>query len=181
MNYQFDSDTADLSRYSSYNNGYKYILVVIDVFSKFVWTEPLKTKTSGEMIKALKTIFERAPRPLKFRTDRGTEYCSKSVKSYFKTLGLEHFVTQNLGKSNYAERVIKTLRSRIAQYSNWKQTHQWIDVLPEITRSYNNTFHRSIKQSPASVTEKDNARLWQLQYDTLPRPARRRSPVSEKF
>ncbi|MFI0416594.1 MAG: chromo domain-containing protein, partial [Candidatus Thiodiazotropha sp.] len=61
---------------------------------------------------------------------------------------------------------------RLTRYMTHKQTHKWVDVLGEITRSYNNTYHRSIKQTPGSIKDKDEEFQWSLQYDTLPEKPR---------
>lgn len=78
-----------------------------------------------------------------------------------------YFVTQNLVKASYAERAIKTIKSRIAQYMTHGETHRWIDVLPKITKSYNGTYHLSIRRTPASVTHADSVKLWKLQYEPV--------------
>lgn len=175
--YQFDADTADMSFYVSHNNGYKYFVLLIDIFSRYVWTVPLKTKTGQEMVKALKSVFSQR-KCHQLRTDKGTEYLNRFTAAYFKEIGIKHFETQNQPKSNYAERAIRTIKARLHRYMTYKQTHKWIDVLKEITNSYNNTYHRSIKQSPASVRDKDEVYQWKLQYDTLPEKPRDKAPYA---
>ena len=170
--YQFDADTADMSFYSRHNNGYKYFVLLIDIFSRYVWTVPLKSKTGQEMVKALKSVFAQGRQCVQLRTDKGTEYLNRYVNSYLKEEGIKHFETQNQPKSSYAERAIRTVKTRLTRYMTHKQTHKWVDVLGEITRSYNNTYHRSIKQTPASIKDKDEVFQWKLQYDTLPEKPR---------
>ena len=77
---------------------------------------------------------------------------------------MEHFYTQNELKASYAERAIKTIKSKISRYMTRHQTHRWIGILEPITMSYNSTVHRSIKMAPKNVTTKDEVRLWKLQY-----------------
>lgn len=85
---------------------------------------------------------------------------NKDVSRLLNEKDVEHFVTQNEQKRAYAERAIKSIKSKISRY----MTHRWIDVLDSITQSYNNSFHRSIKMAPRAVTKKDEPRLWKLQY-----------------
>lgn len=59
---------------------------------------------------------------------------------------------------------MKTLKSNLFRYLSRHQTHRWIDVLDEVTQSYNAAYHRSIKMAPRAVTKKDEAQLWKLQY-----------------
>ena len=76
------------------------------------------------------------------------------------------FVTHNVVKASYAERAIKTIKSRLIRYPTRKQTRRWIDVLPQITDSYNKTYHRSVKRTPNSVKLKDSVELWKLQCES---------------
>ena len=75
-------DLADLSNLSKYNNGVRYLLTWIDVFSKYAWVIPLKNKTGKALVKAFKTNIESSGRPpVMIHTDKGTEFtnhaCSK--------------------------------------------------------------------------------------------------------
>ena len=165
--YQLDADTADMSFYQSSNGGYKYFALFIDIFSRYVWTVGLKSKTGREMVGAMKKVFkdERGYRIERIRTDKGSEYLNKEVRNYLATLKIKHFETQNSPKACYAERAIKTIKGKLAKYMTHKQTHRWINALDKVTKSYNNTYHRSIKQSPASV--RGEIYQWKLQYQTL--------------
>ncbi|MCG7874702.1 MAG: hypothetical protein N0E59_20985 [Candidatus Thiodiazotropha taylori] len=167
--YQFDADTADMSFYVDQNDGYKYFVLLIDIFSRYVWTVALKSKTAQEMIKALKSVFSQGRVCYQLRSDKGKEFLNAPVSAYLKRMGIKHFETQNQPKSNYAERAIRTIKARLHRYMTHKQTHKWVNVLGEITDSYNHTYHRSIKQSPSSVREKDEVYQWKLQYDSLPK------------
>jgi hypothetical protein len=175
QNYQWDADTAVMTTYAKENDGYAYFLLVIDIFSRFVWTVATKTRKGTEMETALNSVFEQGKIPLKLRTDKGTEFCNRDVKKLLKVKGVEHFVVQNESKANYAERAIKTIKSRISRYMTRNQTHRWIDILTTTTQSYNETYHRSIKKAPKHVNKGDEAYLWKLQYETLPKEKRTRN------
>jgi hypothetical protein len=88
------------------------------------------------------------------------------VHRLLKAERVDHFYKQNELKSSYAERCIKTLKSKLFRYLSCHQAHRWIDVLDEITQGYNGSYHRSIKMAPRAVTKKDETRLWKLQYTT---------------
>ena len=62
------------------------------------------------------------------------------------------------------QRLLKAERVDHFYTQNEHQTHRWIDILNEVTQSYNGGFHRSIKMAPRAVTKKDESRLWKLQY-----------------
>jgi hypothetical protein len=148
------------------NDGYDYFVVAIDVFSRFAHTFPLRSTRGKEMSSALQTLFRRGKKPTKLRTDKGVEFRNREVQRLLKAERVDHFYTQNEQKSSYAERCTKTLKSKLFRYLSRHQTHRWIDVLDEITQSYNGRYHRSIKMPPRVVTKKDEARLWKLQYNT---------------
>ena len=150
---QWDADLMDMSYYAKQNDGYTYILTVIDIFSKYVWLRPLKTKTSLEVKDAFQSI-ERKPKLL--RTDKGKEFTSNVIEKFFKTIKIHHFVTQNSGKANYAERVIKTIKNHLQRYMTHHQTHRYIDIVPDVNKSYNQSYHRGtvlVLKSPGADPE----------------------------
>ena len=151
--YQFDGDTADMSFYVPQNDGYKYFALFIDIFTRYVWTVPLKMKTVQEMVRALKSVFDTGRKCQQLRTDKGTEYLNRHIEKYLKEVGVKHFETQNQPKSSYAERAIRTIKGRLTRYMTYKQTHRWVDVIKKATSSYNNTYHRRLsKVRPVSGT-----------------------------
>ena len=74
---QFDADLADMTSISRYNKGVKYLLVVIDIFSRYLWVESLKNKTTKEVVNGFKKIFKKGRKCSKLRTDKGTEFIGK--------------------------------------------------------------------------------------------------------
>ena len=164
VDYQWDVDTANMRRYE--DQKYKQFLLAVDIMSKYVWTVPLRTKTAVEIVKAFKTIFKDGREPTRIRTDKGSEYVNKDVRKYLKEQHTIHFVTQNIVKASLAERAIKTIKSRIARFMTHKQSHQWVEALPKLTTSYNKTYHRSIKRTPASVKPSDHVELWKELYES---------------
>ena len=169
VDYQWDVDTANMEYYKKGNDGYAYFLLAVDILSKFVWTVALRTRTGKEMVHALQQILEKGRKASNIRSDKGTEFANKDVKQFLKKEGIHFFVTQNIVKASYAERAIKSIKSRIVRYMTHKQTHRWVDILPAITDSYNKTYHRSIKRSSASVKISDSVDLWKLQYQSTPK------------
>ena len=82
--YQFEGDTADMSFYVRQNDGYKYFALFIDIFTRYVWTVPLKTKTGQEMVRVLKTVFNMGRKCQQLRRDKGTEFLNRYVESISK-------------------------------------------------------------------------------------------------
>ena len=160
----WDMDTASLVNFKKENKNFGYFILAIDVFSRFIWTKAIKTPSGKEAKEAIQSFLERGRKPLKIRSDKGTEFLNKIVQNFLKSEGIDHFVTQNEVKANFAERGIQTLKAKITRYLRANQTHEWVSVLQKITDSYNNSVHRSIKQAPGSVTKKDETKLWRVLY-----------------
>lgn len=162
--YMIDADLADYTSYWKSNDGFKYVLLCIDVFSRYVWAKALRNKTSKEMVSAFDELNKEGMSSEHVRTDKGKEFLV-DMKNWFKPKHMNHFGTQNETKANYAERAIKTIKKKIARYMSFKQSHRWVDILEKAVYSYNHSYHRSIRMSPAQVTRKDISRLWSLQYE----------------
>ena len=77
------ADLVEMQKYSKWNKGLKYLLMVIDVFSKYGWIIPLKDKKTESVSLAFDTIFKKSKRkPEKLWTDKGSEFISKHFKDF---------------------------------------------------------------------------------------------------
>ena len=121
-----------------FNRGVKYLLAVIDVFSKYGWLIPLKDKTGKSVASALKTIFKER-KPEKMWVDKGKEFYNKDVKDL-----IELYSTENEEKSSVVERWIRTMKEKMWKYFSAKSTNNFINQLPDLIKEYNNTRHSSI-------------------------------------
>ena len=180
VDYQWDLDTANMVFYKKENAGYAYFVLAIAILSRFVWTVPLRSTTGQEMMEALRQMFATGRKLSHIRSDQGTEFLNKNVKTFLKKENVTFFVTHNVVKASYAKRAIKTIKSRLVRYMTHKQTRRWIDVLPQITESYNKTYHRSIKQTPMNVKPKDSVDVWKLQYESTSKLDNSRMPAPIK-
>ena len=168
---QYDADLFQLTSYNKWNEGYSFILIVIDVFSRYLMVAKLKSKQGLEVSKALKKILEKRP-VYNLRTDMGTEFVNKHVSKVLQTKSIKHILARNTEvKANYAERVIRTISNKLFRYFSQKNTYIWIDVIQDIVNSYNATYHRSIGMAPNDVTKEKEAELWKKLYmDTASAP-----------
>ena len=139
-----------MKKLSDYNDDVTFLLLVIDIFSKYGWVIPLKDKKGKTVAEALKNIFEER-KPEKLWTDKGTEFYNKDVKKL-----LEIYSTENEEKSSIVERWIRTMKEKIWKYFTDNNTYTYIDVLPELVEDYNNTVHSSIKMTPIEASKKKN-------------------------
>ena len=153
------ADLADMQAFSKFNRGIKYLLAVIDVFSKYGWLIPLKDKTGKSVASALKTIFKER-KPEMMWVDKGKEFYNKDVKEL-----IELYSTENEEKSSVVERWIRTMKEKMWKYFTTNSTNVYINVLPDLVREYNNTRHSSIKMSPVEASEKKNEfKVWKTLY-----------------
>ena len=83
----WSADLIDKSSLSKYNDNYKFILTVIDIFTKYAWAIPLKNKSGLYITNGFKTILSEGRKPEKLWVDRGSEFYNKTFKSLLKEYG----------------------------------------------------------------------------------------------
>lgn len=163
--FQAQADLIDFSALKKYNSGYKYILVVIDVFSKKASVAYLKNKTGVEMKKAFKQTLEKIGPFQKLQTDLGTEFFNKTFQAWLRQQNISHFHSFNYEiKASIAERFIRTLKEKLWRYFTHTNSRRYIEVLPRLVESYNKTYHSSIKRTPNSVNIENQEQVWQILY-----------------
>lgn len=157
----FDADLMDMRADAKVNDMRSYILVVIDIFSRFLWMRALKTKTMSEVKQAFESILEEAGKaPTRLRTDGGHEFTGGLMKEFYKSKNIFHYVAHNESKAVYAERVIQTIKRMLFRYMIHKNELRWVDVLPQIAQNYNATYHSVILMSPDQVNSSNVDQVW---------------------
>ena len=148
-------DLVDMQLLSKYNKGIRFLLCVIDIFSKYAWVVPLKDKKGISIVKAFQIILKQSNRkPNKIWVDKGSEFYNAYFKKWLRDNNIVMYSTHNEGKSVVAERFIRTLKSKIYRYMTSISKNVYIDKLDDIVDEYNNTYHTTIKMKPIDV--KDN-------------------------
>lgn len=154
-------DLMEMQPYANINKGYRYILVVIDCYSKYVWTRPLKNKTATEVTNAMRDIIKEAGySPRNIQSDNGTEFYNSLFSKLMKTFGINHYSTYSTKKAAIVERVIRTLKSWLYKEFSYKGQYDWLNILSKITSKYNNSKHRTIGMKPAEVTPATQLRVY---------------------
>ena len=157
------ADLADMQLISKFNKGFKFLLCVIDIFSKYVWVVPLKDKKSISIVNAFQKILKESDRneakskgrrPNKIWVDKGSEFYNNSFKKWLKDDDIEIYSIHNEGKFVIAARFIRTLKNKIYKYMTTISKNVYIDKLDDIVDEYNNTYYKTIKMKPTDV--KDN-------------------------
>ena len=139
------ADLVDMQSFAKNNKGFKYILMIIDLFSKYGWAFPMKTKTGLEVTKNFEHLFKTQNSPKKLWTDKGKEFYNRYMSDLLKTKNIQLYSTENEEKSSVVERWNRTIKRIMWKYFTANNTLKYIDVLPDIIQKYNNTYHRSIK------------------------------------
>lgn len=143
----FQADLVEMISLSKYNKGYKYILCVIDCFTKYAWAVPLKSKTGIAVTRALtKIITVRKPKLL--QVDNGKEFYNKTIDTLMKKYNVTKYSTYSITKACIIERFNRTLKSLMYKEFTARGLYDWISILPALIQQYNNSKHRTIGMTP---------------------------------
>lgn len=162
---EWQADLSVFDRLVRNNRGFRYLLVCIDVLSRQLFVEPVKSKSSGDMISAFEHIFERSKYvPWKLLTDQGKEFTAKRVQDYFRSKQMEHFCmyTSPQFHAGMAERANRSIKERLYRYFTDRQTRNWIGVVQDIVSAINHSYNSSIGMRPIDVTFKNAEELRQI-------------------
>lgn len=160
-NYIWQADLIFMRKYSKFNSNYKYILTVIDVFSKLAFAIPLKNKTTKSVIEGFKIIFESYnSKPKYLQCDLGSEFFSSLCKNFLKENNIILYNNFSEFKACVVERFNRTLLTRLSKYFSHTNKLNYINVLQDIMYSYNRTKHRSINMRPIDVNKYNEMDVW---------------------
>ena len=95
------------------NDGVNYLLVVIDVLSKYVWVRPMKNKIAHSLLEVFDSILSEGRKPEKLRMDKGTDFVNESFQQYLKKKGIQFSTANNELKASVVDRVNQTLKSKL--------------------------------------------------------------------
>ena len=166
---QLQIDLIDVKNIKEYNDGMSFILTCIDVFSKYAHAIPLRDKTGESVKKALEKIFLENI-PFNIQGDAGGEFIGKKVQNYLKDKKVKFFSTKNEEiKASIVERFNRTLKEKMWRYFTKFHTRRYINVLPDIIRNYNSSFHTSIQMAPNEVNSKNQETVWDNLYKLGPK------------
>ena len=157
--------TADLiilnrKEYVKQNDGYKYILTVRDIFSRYAWVRVTKNKDKKTIADVFENIIKQSERKCKrLWTDNGGEFYNKWFESTLKRLKIIRYTTQSELKAIMIERFNQTLMNKLSMLFTERGNYRYIDDIQNIVDKYNNTYHSSIKMTPVEASKKENEGL----------------------
>lgn len=149
-------DLVDMSSLVEYNKQYKYMLTVIDVYTKYAWGEPLKDKKATSVLNALKHIVEESKRkPQRIWVDQGSEFYNKQFNDWCKQNDITIYSTFGESKSVVIERFNRTLKGLMFKQFTATNSRDWVSILSDLLNTYNNKKHGTIKMTPTEASQTD--------------------------
>ena len=166
-------DLVDMSEWKKDNDGEKYLLTVIDVFSRFAWARPMLTKSANDTFAAFIDIVDSSGRrPRKIWADQGSEFYNSTFKKWMKvngklvegkTVPVVMYSTFGESKSVIIERFNKTLKTKMWYYFTEANTRRWVDELPRLISWYNKRVHSTLGMSPWEAGKaKNKAKVYKI-------------------
>ena len=150
-------DLVEMQEWSKENEGFRYMLNVVDVFSKYAWSIPMKDKTALTTLNAFKQIVESSKRtPKHIWVDQGKEFYNKHMDEWIKENNIIRYSTYGEHKSAVVERFNRTLKTNMWKRFTAENTRNWINMLDKLLLNYNNKFHSTIKMTPTEASKQKN-------------------------
>jgi hypothetical protein len=166
LNTDWAADLAVMIKFRKENDENNYLLVCIDMLSRMLYAEPVKTKSPKHVISSFDKIFERANvRPWHLLTDKGLEFNAKECMRYWEKMDIHKYTSENpILHATMAERSIRTIKERLFKYMSEKGTTKWIDVIQDIISAINNSIHTTTGMRPIDVNYKNASDLYEKLY-----------------
>ena len=162
----WQADLCDMQNLKKHNKGYTYILTVIDVLSKFAWAQPVKDKSPATVAIAFKKVLGTNNRkPWRLYTDKGWEFRGKPFQDLLDECNIQYLSSESPDvKASIAERLNRTLKSKLWKHFTTSKTFCYLDCLQDIVDSYNNSYHTSIKRRPIEVSQSNEGEVRRVLY-----------------
>jgi transposase InsO family protein len=152
--------TSRLDPLSKYNDKYEYLLIVIDIFSHYARSVPLKDMNVKSIAAALTTLFDNR-KPITIQSDKGTRFVNATVQQYLKRKGVDfHTTYKPYIKGAVIERFNRTLKTKMYKYFTKNNTYRYLDVINSLLASYNNSVHSLIAMAPSKVSPSTIYCVW---------------------
>ena len=149
------ADLIEVGQLADSNDGVKYLLTAIDMFSQFAVCVPMKNKTQVSSIAALKKLFLKM-KPNTLMTDAGGEFTGANVRRFLNGENVKHYTPGSDVKCAGVERFNKTIQRKMYHYMTNSGTDRYLDVLPQLVLSYNKTVHSRLKMSPLQAEKPEH-------------------------
>ena len=142
------ADLIDLSGLAESNDGIKFLLVVIDSFTRYAWIKALQNKTGPTVLNAFRQILlGMGQQPSRLMCDQGKEFENAAFRNYLNERNIQFVIPNN--KAPHVERFNRSFQNLLYRYMEENETKRYIDAMPTLLTVYNKRIHRMIKMSPS--------------------------------
>ena len=168
--FPFDVWMADLIEYPGlkwHNGNYKFVLLVVDVFTKMIYVEPMKRKLGENTAEAMEKILSRVEMPpVMLVTDRGREFYNTNFSNVMFSNDIRHFSTPSATKfkASVAERAIRTIKTKLERFMQHTNSKNWESILKTFVDNYNHTPHSAHKMRPVDVSSENRKLVFKRLY-----------------
>ncbi|KAL3109455.1 hypothetical protein niasHT_015300 [Heterodera trifolii] len=154
-------DLCIMDSLKQHNDGYRYILVCIDVLSRQIYVAEAESKKSEHMIDAFEKVFKKAGvLPNKMYSDSGLEFQAKRMNEYWRSKDIIKYVMYSPHlHAGVVERANRTIKERLYRYFSEKNTHRWVDIIDKIVKNLNNVTNRTTGMRPVDVNFRNATEL----------------------
>ena len=151
------ADIVDMSAHPDYNKENKYILTVIDIYSRYAWCIPMKRKNADDVLNSFKVLYTVFPKPEKLWTDQGGEFYNAKMKAWCKKHNIILYSTFGDHKAAVIERFNRTIKEMLYRTMTQMYTDDWLTYLPDLLKTYNNRIHSSTGHTPEDLYHVEDA------------------------
>lgn len=154
INYLYQIDLVDMSKFENENDGFRWLITIIDTFSKKAWAFKMKNKSAKSIMKVMVPFFQKN-KPQKIEFDQGTEFYNRPFLNLLRNNKIIHFSVYSDRKCAIVERFNRTLKTRMYRSFTARGSHRWVDILQNLVNGYNKSKHRSTKFAPNDVSNEN--------------------------
>lgn len=162
------ADLVEMIPYASKNKNMKYILTVINIFSKKAYARALKNKSALEVTRAMEYILDSMDYHVhNLHVDKGKEFYNSTMRRMLDERKIKLYSTYSVMKAAIVERFNRTLKNKMWKEFSFRGSYKWIDILQKLISQYNNTKHRVIRMKPNDVNEYNEKYLLKTVYSPI--------------
>lgn len=152
----WQADLIEMQSHSKDNSKNRYILAVIDTFSKYAWAYPLKQKSKTDVTQTFKKLLEKGRICKNLQTDLGKEFYNSDFKKQMAKYNINHYSSYSTKKASIVERFIRTLKNMLYKQFSLQGNYKWTNgLLDKVVQKYNSSFHRTIGMKPIQVNQEN--------------------------
>ena len=159
-------DLMDLSAIASFNDDNNFVLICIDCFSRYAFATLARNKSALVVKDAFSSIISKnLRRPVNVQTDKGKEFVNAIFQQFLKENYINFYTSENSEiKCALVERLIRTIKEKMWRMFTYNKNYRYVEKLDDIIRSYNNTYHSTIKMAPTEVSPHNEKKIFNDQY-----------------